>query len=292
MSNSANMAISKDLTLSALAPFIWGSTYIVTTELLPAGYPVTTAMLRALPAGLLLLLIVRQLPRGKWILRLVILGLLNFTLFWILLFVSAYRLPGGVAATIGAIQPLIIVFITVPLLKRRLKAHSVITALMGMAGVALLVLTPQAKLDLIGIAAGLLGACFMAFGTVLSRKWKPPVSNLTFTAWQLTAGGLMLVPIALIFEPSLPALSHANLIGFAYLCLIGAAFTYILWFRGIERLAPSIIASLGFLSPVAAVLLGWLILGQNLSSLQWCALALILFAVWLETRLTTNEAKS
>src|SRR5690606_11104627 len=52
-----------DLLLTAIAPAIWGSTYLVTTELLPQGVPVTVALLRALPAGLLLLLLLRRLPR-------------------------------------------------------------------------------------------------------------------------------------------------------------------------------------------------------------------------------------
>ncbi len=70
-----------DLLLTALAPAIWGSTYIVTTQMLPADYPMTVAMLRALPAGLLLLFIVRQLPHGIWWLRVFILGALNFSFF-------------------------------------------------------------------------------------------------------------------------------------------------------------------------------------------------------------------
>ena len=53
------MSRASDILLTAIAPAVWGSTYIVTTELLPAGYPLTVAMLRALPAGLLLLLLVR-----------------------------------------------------------------------------------------------------------------------------------------------------------------------------------------------------------------------------------------
>ena len=73
----------------------------------------------------------------------------------------------------------------------------------------------------------------MAAGTVLSRKWQANVSPLTFTAWQLTAGGLILLPIALFFEPALPALSATNLAGLAWLGLIGAALTYWLWFRGV-----------------------------------------------------------
>ena len=54
------------LFLTALAPIVWGSTYLVTTEMLPAGMPLTLAMLRALPAGLLLLLFLRKLPQGIW----------------------------------------------------------------------------------------------------------------------------------------------------------------------------------------------------------------------------------
>ena len=52
---------------------------------------------------------------------------------------------------------------------------------------ALLVLTPSAALDPVGVLAGLSGAGSMACGIVLNRKWQPPVSLLTFTAWQLTA---------------------------------------------------------------------------------------------------------
>jgi probable blue pigment (indigoidine) exporter len=95
-----------DILLTALAPAVWGSTYIVTTELLPDGYPLSVAMLRALPAGLLLLVLVRTLPQGIWWLRVTVLGALNFSIFWWLLFVAAY--PGGVAATVGAVQPLIV----------------------------------------------------------------------------------------------------------------------------------------------------------------------------------------
>ena len=102
------MSRAADVLLTATAPAIWGSTYIVTTQLLPAGYPLTVAMLRALPAGLLLLLFVRELPKGIWWHRTLLLGALNFSFFWAMLFVSAYRLPGGVAATVGAIQPLIV----------------------------------------------------------------------------------------------------------------------------------------------------------------------------------------
>nr|WP_202803405.1 EamA family transporter [Achromobacter marplatensis] len=278
------MSRSSDLLLTALAPAIWGSTYVVTTLMLPADYPLTVAMLRALPAGILLLLAVRQLPQGIWWLRAFILGALNFSVFWALLFVAAYRLPGGVAATLGAIQPLVVILLARTLLGSPIRSLSVVAALSGLAGVALLVLTPKAALDPVGIAAGLATAASMALGTVLSRRWQPPVSALTFTSWQLTAGGILLLPVALLAEPALPPLTALNVTGLAYLGLIGAALTYVLWFRGVAKLEPAVVSSLGFLSPISAVLLGWGVLGQRLSAAQLAGMAIVVASVWLSQR--------
>ena len=270
-----------DVLLTAAAPAILGSTYIVTTELLPANYPLTVALLRALPAGLLLLLIVRRLPERAWWGRIFVLGALNFSILWAMLFVAAYRLPGGVAATITSVQPLFVVFLASFFLGSAVRALSVAAAVVGIGGVALLVLTPNAALDALGIAAAFSAAVSMAFGTVLSRRWQPPVSALTFTAWQLTAGGLLLLPVALWLEPPLPALSAANWIGFAWLGLVGAALTYIVWFRGVARLESSAVAPLTFLSPVTAVILGWALLGQSLSVPQIVGIVVVIASIWL-----------
>lgn len=278
------MARNADLLLTATAPAIWGSTYLVTTEFLPDGYPLTVAMLRALPAGLLLLLVVRQLPKGVWWGRALVLGALNFSIFWWMLFVAAYRLPGGVAATVGAIQPLAVILIARLVLGSPVRMLSIAAAIAGVAGVALLILTPQAALDPIGIAAGLTGAVSMAAGTVLSRRWQPPVSPLTFASWQLTAGGLLLLPAALWLEPSLPELTGTSGFALLYLGLIGAALTYIVWFRGIARLEPATVAPLGFFSPVMAVVLGWGVLGQYLSPAQIAGMLVVLASVWFGQR--------
>ena len=165
-----------------------------------------------------------------------------------------------------------------------IRRVSVIAGLAGIAGVALLVLTPQAALDPIGIAAGLGGAASMAAGTVLSRLWQPPVPPLTFTAWQLTAGGLLLVPVTLLLDPVPPEPTAQNLFGFLYLGLIGGALTYLLWFRGLSRLTPSTVAPLVLLSPVCAVALGWAMLGEDLTPTQLVGFVIVLGSVWLSQR--------
>lgn len=275
------MSRTSDLLITALAPLVWGSTYVVTTELLPAGYPITVSALRTLPAGLMLLLLVRRLPHGEWWWKSALLGAFNFTIFQTMLFISAYRLPGGVAATVGAIQPLLVIVLARLFMSSPIRPLSIVAGLAGIAGVALLVLTPHARLDMTGILAGLAGAVSMAFGTVLSRHWQPPVSPLAVTAWQLTAGGVLLVPIALVFEPALPSLTPDNWAGLVWLGLVGGALAYIVWFRGIGRLGPTAVSPLGFLSPLMAVVLGWILLGQQLSALQITGMAVVLASVWM-----------
>lgn len=268
---------SFDIAITALAPIIWGSSYIVTTQFLPNLDPVTISLLRALPAGLFLLCIVRQLPHGNWIGKMFILGALNFSIFWSLLFFTAYRLPGGVAAVMGALQPFIVVIAARGILKTEIKPLSIFAITAGAFGVALIVLTPDAKLDVLGVIAGIAGSASMAFGTVLSRKWQPPVSALTFTSWQLTAGGILLLPFALFAPTSWSDISLTNALGLAYLGLIGAGLTYVIWLRGIKLLQPTAVSILGLFSPLSAAILGWIFVSETLNATQLMGM-LVVFA--------------
>jgi probable blue pigment (indigoidine) exporter len=282
---------------TAVAPALWGSTYLVTTELLPDGRPLLAGTLRALPAGLLLIAVVaalagrRALPTGAWWWRAVVLGFLNIGLFFALLFVAAYRLPGGIAAVLGALGPFVVAAVAFALLDQRPAVRVLLAGAAGLAGVALLVLRSDAALDPLGLAAATAGMVSMSFGTVLGRRWGTPpglpdrrTALLALTGWQLTVGGLLLAPVMLLVEGPPPALTWTNLGGFGYLSLIGTAGAYFLWFRGVTALAPARVTLLGLLSPVVAALLGWLVLDQSLSPGQLLGATSVLAAVVLGTR--------
>ena len=277
------MQISKarlsNILLTALAPASWGTTYAVTTEFLPPNHPLLVAALRCLPIGFLLTVGLRKLPQGDWWWKIIILGGLNIGVFQALLFVAAYRLPGGVAATTGAIQPLLVALFAWLILRVKPNRLSFIAAFAGLVGVGLLVLDPSAELDTIGIIAALGGAGAMGLGTVLVKRWKPPVSLMVFTAWQLTVGGLILLPIALLTEGPFEEVSRTNLWAFIYLGLIGTGLAYALWFRGIGKLSPTAASYLGLLSPVVATLIGYVFLQETFSPLQLVGVVIILFSV-------------
>jgi probable blue pigment (indigoidine) exporter len=269
------------IALTALAPAVWGTTYIVTTEFLPDGHPLFAGLLRALPAGLIALAFTRTLPRGAWWGKAAALGVLNIGLFLPLLFTAAERLPGGVAATLGAAQPLVVAFLAVAVLGERLSAWRLLWGAAGVAGVGLVVIGPNAALDGVGIAAGLAGAATMALGVTLTRRWGRPagVSPIAFAGWQLTAGGLFLLPVTFLVEGAPPEIGPKAALGYLWLGLVGGLITYVLWFQGITTLPVTSAALLGLLSPLVAAVLGAAVLDQTLGLVQLLGFALSLAAL-------------
>lgn len=279
------------IALTALAPVTWGTTYVVTTELLPPDRPLLTALLRALPAGLLLLLVGRTLPTGKWWLRAATLGMLNIGVFFALLFVAAYRLPGGVGAVVGAAGPLVVVGLSALLLHQKVSLRPVLLGIAGVSGVAMVVLTASARLDGLGVLAGLAGTVAMSTGTVLAKRWGPPpgVKVSAFAGWQLISGGLFLLPLAFLVEGGVPALTGTNIAGYTYLALVNTALGYWLWFRGVARLSPVPLTFLSLLSPLTATVVGWAVLGQALTPLQILGM-LVAFGAMLLGQLLPKKA--
>ncbi|GGO61418.1 ABC transporter permease [Microbacterium nanhaiense] len=255
---------------AALAPAVWGTTYIVTTHLLPDGHPFFAALMRSLPAGLLALALTRTPPRGSWRWKSLVLGTLNMGAFFPLLFVAAQHLPGGAAATLGAVQPIVVAALAVWILRERLSGWRVLWGLCGIAGIALVVLRPGAGLDAIGLAAGLGGAASMAMGVVLVKRWGIPqgVSAMAFAGWQLTAAGAVLILPALLIDGVPSDIGMLAVAGYAWLGVIGGLCSYALWFAGIRRLPVTSTALLGILSPLVAAVLGAAFAGEGFSPAQ------------------------
>ncbi|MBY7810500.1 EamA family transporter [Vibrio fluvialis] len=275
----------KTIALTAIAPIVWGSTYIVTTEALPPESPLIASTIRSLPAGVLLVLISRAWPTGLWWLRMAVLGFLNIGLFFYCLFFAATYLPGGMASMVMSIQPLIVMIMSWYLLSANFSSQQLIASGLGILGVGLLVLNSSAELNIEGMLTAILGTLSMALGVVLTKKWGRPtgMTMLGFTGWQLLFGGIILLPVSLWLEGIPTQLTSINYLGYGYLSLIGAILGYFLWFRGIEKLPPVTISFLGFLSSVSACFLGYLVLNQTLTWPQLLGALAILFSIVLAT---------
>lgn len=269
----------RTLGLTALAPIAWGSGYYVTETFLPPDRPLFGAMVRALPFGLLLLALRPGLPRGVWWWRALLLGTLNIGAFFALVFVAAYRLPGGMAATLTATAPIVVMLVAWLLIGERPRIASLAGAAVGAVGVALLVLRSGVAVDPVGVAASFGAVAMSSLGFVLVKRWQPPVDLLTFTAWQLVAGGLVLLPVALLVEGAPPRIDLAAAGGFLYLGIAGTLVAYVVWFRGLRQLPAAAVSLVGLLNPVAGTVIGVLLAGEVFGGTQAAGLVLVLAGI-------------
>jgi len=265
--------------VTAIAPIAWGSTYFVTAHTLPADAPLWGAAIRALPAGLLLLALARRLPRGAWWWRSAVLGVLNVAVFFILVYLAAQLLPSSIAASVQALTPVALAGFAWALAAERPTVRIGIGAALGIGGVLFVVGAGGGRLDGWGIAASVTAVMLSSVSAVLAKRWADGTPVLAVTAWQLVAGGAVLLPFALGFEGFPPAVGPLGWAGFAFLTLVATALAYWAWFTGLARLPAATVGIVGLLNPVTGVLLGTLAAGELLGWPQWLGIALVLTGI-------------
>lgn len=264
--------------IALLAPLLWGSTYAVVSLYLTDYSPYWVAVWRALPAGLLLLLLHPRMPPLPWG-KQFLLAFCNITAFFALLFVAAFRLPGAVAGTLGATLPLVLMLLAWLQDGTRPSLKWLLLGLMGLAGV-LLLLNPSANLDPVGVACAMLATVLIGQSSRWMRHW--PVNDLlALTAWQLLLGGLMLIPLAWWPAGPMPLPDPASAPGLLWLILLNTALGYWVWLWGLKHHGPEVMGMLALTNPMMAVSLGVLMVGETLDVSQWIGIGVILLSLFL-----------
>lgn len=269
----------RSLLVTAVAPIAWGTTYLVTAELLPPDRPLFASVARALPAGLLVLAFRRRLPHGDWWWKATLLGLCNIGLFFPLLFLAAYELPGGLASTLQATSPLAVMALAWVVLRERAGLRRLGAGLVGLVGVALLVARAPDHVSVVGVVAAFASVLVSAYGFVLVKRWSAPVDMLTLVSWQLVVGGLALVPVALLVEGAPPAIDVSAATGFVWLAGVGTVLAYVCWFHGLALLPAGAVSLVGLLNPVVGTALGVLVSGELFGWAQALGMLLVLGGV-------------
>ncbi|MFB6818978.1 EamA family transporter [Streptomyces sp. NPDC056347] len=267
--------------VTAIAPVAWGTTYFVTHEYLPTGHPLYGAAIRALPAGILLLALCRQVPRGAWWWKSLVLGTLNMGSFFALVYLAAQLLPTSVASTIMAASPLALMLLAWAVVAERPRGLPLLGGGIGIAGVCLMLLTGTVHLNALGVLTSATAMVTSSLGYVLAKRWSAEVDVLASTSWQLVAGGLVVLPFAVVREGAPPSLDTGAVLAFAYVTVVATAVAFAVWFAGLRRLPAAAVGLVGLLNPVTGVLLGTVVAKETLTLQQTCGLALVLLGILL-----------
>ena len=295
---SASPAPSRAALIAGFATIylVWGSTYLgirVAVESLP---PFLMASFRFLVAGGALLAWLRL--RGEpwptleqWRVNAII-GLFlllggNGGVTWAEQFV-----PSGITALIIGVGPLFVVLTEWAWPGGRRPAARTFLALgLGFAGVTWLAAPWEtasgAALHLGGVAAILLACASWGVGSIYSRHAKHGAGPLAAAALQMLGGGVALGAVALLhgdFRGFDPAAVPARAWGAVTYLIVAGSLTGFSTFAWLMRHStPARVATYAYVNPLVAVILGWLILGEPVTSRVLFAAVLVVAAVVLIT---------
>jgi len=279
-----------NLKLAALfAAILWGFTFIATTTLLPQN-PIFLGAVRALGGGLLLLALAPQrVPNGYW-LKMITLGTLNCGTFFAV-FVSAIRLPGGVAGIFFTLGPMISFLFAWALLREPPTWIKLGSIAIGAVGVALVILRGDAEIDMWGVGAALVTVVAGSLGGVLINRWGRPevMSPLSFAAWQLLVGGVEHTVLALTLSDLPSAIDVRNLLGLVILSVALTALPFLLWFRAIAALGAASVAPFVLATPIVAFIVDAVVRQVVPSMLQVVGVMLVMVGLIISQR-TGEEA--
>lgn len=274
------------LVLLVLA-LIWGGAFFFIGVAVRHVAPLTYVWLRLTiaAAGLWAFVIVKRqpvaLPREIWG-SIFLLALLNNALPFALFGWGQTHIASGLASILNATTPIWGVVVAHFLTHdERMTPRRVAGVLLGFGGVATMI--GPTLLSSIGTSALAQLACVTAsLSYALAAVWakrfrRQGISPISVTTGQLSAGAIVMLPLALVVDrpwtQAAPPLGAWAAIG--ALALVCTAFGYVLYFRLIERAGATNALLVTLLVPPVAILLGWLFLHEQLAILDFAGLGLI-----------------
>jgi drug/metabolite transporter (DMT)-like permease len=271
---------------------VWSSAFVATKIGLRSSPPLLLAALRFLLAGAVMLALAAALRQplrlsARDALLLIALGLLNNALYLGLSFVALASVTAGLVAVLASTNPLFTALLARLALGERLTWSKGLGLALGLGGVAFIMRGRMAGHadDPRGIALALAGVGCFVLGTVLFKRYRPPQSLLVVNGVGVTAGGLALLPVALLAERGRPLVLDAALYGsLAYLALAVSSGGTLLWFHLLRRGSAGAASAYHFLNPGFGLLLGWLVLGEPLSWPDLWGLLPVALGIRLVTR--------
>jgi drug/metabolite transporter (DMT)-like permease len=269
---------------------VWSSTYLaIRVAVRPgAGFaPYTLAAMRCLVAFPVLLAWgrlrgLRLRPRGRELRLLATSGILLWSFGNAFVVVAEQRVESALAAILIASTPIWVALIE-SVLDRRLPSRLVAAALLvGFSGTALIgypTLRGGVHADVLAVLALLAASLSWGGGSLLQQRCPVDLDPMISAAYQMAFGGVGSAALALIFHESVPKPSATAWLGFAFLLVFGSLIAFVSFLKALRLLPSRVVFTYGYVNPVIATFLGWLILGERIPGVALTGGALVLLGV-------------
>lgn len=269
---------------------VWGSTYLANFYAIQAIPPFLMLGGRFLAAGLLLYLPGRKMKGGRppwrhWrnatLMGFLFLGLGTGGVVW-----SEQFIDTGLVALIVAFQPLLIVLLLWLLKGKKPGWSTLFGVFLGIAGMVVLVGQTgfiTGKETIFGIISIAISLLSWALASLYVNQVELPASRLQATAMQMIGGGICLFIMGALageltlFDPQ--AIDQRALLSWIYLVLFGSILGFSAFHFLLTQVSPDKVSTSNYVNPVVAMLLGWSLNGEVITSQSLLAALLLLGGV-------------
>ena len=299
------MAVSsgKKLTGFIALSLIWGTTWLVIKIGLDGMPPFLGVGLRFIAAGAIVVSIgfikERKVTFSLALLKLtLIIGILMFTISYSAVYWAEQYISSGMASIMFSTLPFYVAALAAIILKNeRLNKLRVMGMIVGVAGTALIFsenLSVQNFIELMALLAVFVSPISAAFAVVITKKNIHNHNRYLLNGGSMLVGGITTLSIHFIFDGDAHLIWNINSIGaLIYLTLIGSALAFSIHFWMLLHVEATTLSFVTIVSPVVALFLGYIILSENLSGLQFAGSALVIGGVLISEVLgvkTTNAS--
>ena len=275
-----------NILLAMIPAFFWGTTYAVAQLTLPDWPPLLLGALRALPAGLILLLINPSLPKKSQWGILFRLAMVNIAIFFSLIFVMASTLPSSISG-VGMVSLPVFAMLYDWLINK--NKPNKIQAFFGILLILLawMLFNPGAiQLNPIGLIAMLLAVLCIVYGGSMTKLLGKRINWWNILTWQLILGGIILT-IASLVDASLSPESYLKVVtefklinglGLVWMILLNTVIAYALYVWLLQRMTVVDFTFAGIASPVTGILAGLLLLDESFTVIQYILMSSMILA--------------
>lgn len=268
---------------------IWGSTWLAIRLGLGSLTPLISAGLRFLLASIFVLLFMKMKKIGLQtdplsIKLYLILCFFSFVIPFGLVYWAEQFIPSGLASIVFAVMPFfVILYSWIALKQERITFNQLFGSILGFSGIVVIFsenLSLNLSQQLLGIIAVLISSSMQAGIGVTIKKYGQNLNPLSMNFIPLLFAGVVLIIISLLFENSSGWIfdfkAFASII---FLAFFGTVVTFTTYYWLLKRMNVVLLSLSSFITPITAVILGWLILEENFSLQTLAGSALVLIGI-------------
>lgn len=285
----SKLAIKITLAYTALC-FIWGSTWIAIRFGLESLTPMFSAGLRFSLASIVIFVLMRikniSLQTDKVSVRLYLLmGFFSFVIPFGLVYWAQQFIPSGMAAVLFAVYPFWVVILSyVRLPGEFIGFYKIFGTVLGFAGIVIIFsdsFVGDISNYLIGMLAVVLSGTMQAWIAVSIKKFGHHLHPLSMNFIPMVIAGISMLLIALFAEDLTTIKINENaILSILYLALFGSIVTFTSFYWLIKRVNLVILSLVAFITPIVALVLGYFLYGEVISTRHFIGAALVLTGIF------------